>query len=111
MNVIIFTHEEDKIKEIRQKIINNEKLQSLGPCRVTPEGRRFWFSQKDIVIDIRLYYDSTIRVSRPRYFLFDDTCRSDFRAFVRFQLISLTYTDEAYSFNDLVNRIILESED
>lgn len=111
MNVIIFTHEEDKIKEIRQKIINNEKLQSLGPCIVTTKGRRFWFSQKDIVINIRLYYDSMIRVSRPRYFLFDDTCRSDFRVFVRFQLRPLTYTDEVYSFNDLVNKIISESED
>ena len=66
---------------------------------------------QDIIIDIRLYYDYMIRVSRPRYFLFDDTCHSDFQAFVRFQLISLTDTDEAYSFNDLVNRIILESED
>ena len=111
MNVIIFTHEEDKIKEIKQNIINNEKLKSLGPCIVTPEGRHFWFSQKDIIIDIRLYYDYMIRVSRPRYFLFDDTCHSDFRAFVRFQLISLTDTDEAYNFNDLVNRIMLESED
>lgn len=108
MNVVIFTHEEDKVKEIRQKITNDEKLQLLGPCVVSHEGRRFWFSQKDIVIDIRLYYDSIIRVSRPRYFLFDDTCRSDFRAFVRFQLISLTDTDEAYSFNDLVDRIVSE---
>lgn len=60
MNVIIFTHEEDKIKEIKQKIINNEKLQLLGPCKVTPEGRYFWFSQKDIIIDIRLYNDDEL---------------------------------------------------
>lgn len=110
MNVVIFTHEEDRVKEIRQKIVNDERLQLLGSCVVTPDGRRFWFSQKDIAIDIRLSYDSMIRALRPRYFLFDDTCHSDFRAFVRFQLISLTNTDEAYSFNDLVKKIV-EQED
>lgn len=109
MYVVIFTHEEDKIKEIRQKITNDEKLQLLGPCIISC-GRTFKFFEKNITIDIRLSYDSMIRVSRPRYFLFDDTCRSDFRAFVRFQLISLTDTDEAYSFNDLVNKIV-EQED
>jgi len=110
VNVVIFTHEKDRVEEIGQKIINDENLRSLGPCVVTPEIRRFWFSQKDITIEIRLSYDSMIRVSRPRYFLFDDTCHSDFRAFVRFQLISLTNTDEAYSFNDLVKKIV-EQED
>lgn len=109
MNVVIFTHEEDRVKEIRQKITNDEKLQLLGPCIIS-NGRTFEFPEKDITIYIRLSYDSMIRGLKPRYFLFDDTCRSDFRAFVRFQLISLTDTDEAYSFNDLVKRIV-EQED
>lgn len=109
MNMIIFTHEEDRVKEIRQKITNDEKLRLLGPYIIN-NGRIFEFPEKDITIDIRLSYDSMIRGSKPRYFLFDDTCHSDFRAFVRFQLIPLTNTDEAYSFNDLVKRIV-EQED
>lgn len=107
MNVAIFTRDESRAKEIGQEIIDKFFSSGiLGSCVMSNNGNTFKFPEKNIVIDIRLDWSSSVLDLNPRYFLLDETSGYDFNEFVRQQLIMLTDTEEVYNLRKLIMSII-----
>lgn len=104
MNVVIFTRDESRAKEIGVEII--DKLYLLGRCVIANNDKTFIFPEKGITIYICLNWSSSVVDLNPRYFLLDTSPTYDFSEFVRQHLNALSNTEEAYSLRNLIMSII-----